>query len=225
MAKAAKPAAGTGHNSGFDPAQEKAFIREFQNVKDEEAAMAGSKGTLAQIYKRLENAGFSKEHIAFAKTLEKKNVSEVMADMEMRIKICRVMGHAAGRQLDFLDKDRTPIEDQAYTDGYSAGKFGRPATNPYGMETMAGQRWQQGFNDGNVFRNEALAEAISGDNLIKGGGESEDQNKDDETEEEQTEDGDGDGVDVTNALDGVAIPPGEETPVDDWDAADPNKAA
>lgn len=161
------------HNS-VDPAREKVFIAGFAQVKAEEVAMAGHKGTLAQIYKRMETAGFTKDHIAFAKTLEKKNVAEVIADFKAKIEICMIMGHQAGRQLDMLDKDRTPIEDQAYLDGLAAGKLGRAAANPYGMETIAGQRFQEGLNQGNVIRNAALNEAINGDNLIKGAADDED---------------------------------------------------
>lgn len=65
-----------GHNSGLDPAQERAFIREFTAIKEVESEMAENKGVLSGIYKRLENAGFDKEDIKFAKSLEKKNVAE-----------------------------------------------------------------------------------------------------------------------------------------------------
>lgn len=232
-ATAATPA--PGHNSGLDPAQERAFIREFQNIKDAESEMASSKGELAQIYKRLENAGFSKDHVAFAKSLEKKNVSEVLADFEMKIKICRIVGHAVGRQLDFLDKDRTPIEDKAYADGVAAGKFGRSATNPYGMETMSGQRWQQGFGDGNKFRNEALNEAVNGnDNLIKGAGDADDQTEDKNQDQAEVGSDTTDDAGVVSAeekadapLEGEVIEPSADAGAadDDWDAAAPKTAA
>jgi hypothetical protein len=166
-------AAEAGHNdkfgSGLDPKREAVFIREFQNIQDAETDMAEKKGAMSGIYKRLESAGFSKDHITFAKTLTKKNVAEVIADFTMKIAICRIMGHAAGRQLDMLDKDRTPIEDMAYGDGLAAGKLGKAPANPYGMETMAGQRWQQGMSDGNAFRNQALNEAINGPSISSKG--------------------------------------------------------
>ncbi len=223
-----------GHNSGIDPKREAVFIREFANIKAAEVDMAETKGQMSGIYKRLETAGFSKEHVAFAKSLEKKNVAEVIADFEMKIAIARIMGHAAGRQLDMLDKDRTPIEDIAYLDGLAAGKMGRSAANPYGMETIAGQRFQAGMNDGTAFRNKAINEAVNGkegEQLIKGGDDG------DGSEDQGGEDGDNDGVGDDNAdgSDGVSgsdtetgsddgsAESGSEGDDDDWDNADPAK--
>lgn len=222
--------------SGLDPKAEAGFIREYAAVKAAETDLAGRRGELAQIYKRLEQLGFSKEHVAFAKGLEKRNVAEVIADFEMKIKICRMMGHAAGRQLDMLDKDRTPLEEQAYGDGFSAGKFGRGGANPYGMETIAGQRWQQGLNDGNAFRNQALNEAVNGPGaggaeIIKGAGTDEGDGGDDtdgsgsDTDDDSGDTGDGDAD--TGDADADAEIPGEKpleassSDDDDWDRADP----
>jgi hypothetical protein len=234
-------AAEAGHNdkfgSGLDPKREAVFIREFQNIQDAETDMAEKKGAMSGIYKRLESAGFSKDHITFAKTLTKKNVAEVIADFTMKIAICRIMGHAAGRQLDMLDKDRTPIEDMAYGDGLAAGKLGKAPANPYGMETMAGQRWQQGMSDGNAFRNQALNEAINGPSadIIKGaggeetsevGGEEGDQGGEGEESgtagDDLETDGSGGDADGEAETDAGSDDAGDEH--DDWDAADPSRA-
>lgn len=193
-----------GHNSGLDPAQERAFIREFSAVKEAEAEMAEQKGVLSGIYKRLENAGFSKDDIKWAKDLEKKNVSEVVATMKRRIAIATIMGHAVGRQMEMFDKDRTPLEDAAYLEGLGAGRLRKANANPYGMETAAGQSWQKGFNEGNSEANAALAEAMD-DNLIKAGDE-----------------GEGEGETIIDDDDGVSE---GSTDDEDWDAAAPTKEA
>lgn len=159
-----------GHNSGLDPAQERAFIREFTAIHDAETEMAEQKGVLSGIYKRLENAGFTKDDVKWAKELQKKNVSEVVATMKRRIAIATIMGHAIGRQMEMFDKDRTPIEDAAYLEGLGAGRMRKANANPYGMETVAGQSWQKGFGEGNAESNLALSEALN-DNLIKAGDE------------------------------------------------------
>ena len=167
-----------GHNSGLDPAEERAFIREFANLKDAESEMAEAKGTMSGIYKRLENAGFTKADIAWAKQLEKQNVSEVVTTMRRRLSIATIMGHAIGRQFDMFEKDRTPIEDQAYEEGLAAGKLRKTNVNPYGMDSLAGQNWQKGFNEGTAFVNEALAEVLT-DNIIKAGDDGDDDGEDD----------------------------------------------
>ena len=70
--KAAEPAAKLGHNSGLDPAAERAFVREYASIKEVETEMAEDKGKLSGCYKRLENFGFTKDDIKWAKDLEKK---------------------------------------------------------------------------------------------------------------------------------------------------------
>lgn len=159
MAK--KPTPGAGHNgTGLTEDQEKVFVVELQNFTDAEASMAEKKGSMSGIVKRLESAGFTPDHIKWAKRLKKENVASIISDLKMKIGIARLMGHAAGRQLDIFE-DRTPIEDQAYLEGLSDGKLGVAHSNPYGMETAAGQRWQQGNNEGNTLRNAWLNQAIS----------------------------------------------------------------
>lgn len=202
-----------GHNSGLDPAQERAFIREFTAIQEAESDMAESKGVLSGIYKRLENAGFTKEDVKWAKELQKKNVGEVVATMKRRLAIATIMGHAIGRQMEMFEKDRTPLEDAAYLEGLGAGRMRKTNANPYGMETVAGQSWQRGFNEGTAEANAALAEAMN-ENLIKAGDETSEDEEDIDSEEAETEeaedssdDGDGDDSD------------------DDWEAAAPEPDA
>ena len=175
-----------GHNSGLDPAQERAFIREFTAIQDAESEMAESKGVLSGIYKRLENAGFTKDDVKWAKELQKKNVGEVLDTMKRRIAIATIMGHAVGRQMEMFDKDRTPLEDAAYLEGLGAGRLRKANVNPYGMETAAGQNWQRGFGEGNAEANAALAEALN-DNLIKAGDEEPEDSHSEEVEAEEAE--------------------------------------
>lgn len=202
-----------GHNSGLDPAQERAFIREFTAIKEVESEMAENKGVLSGIYKRLENAGFDKEDIKFAKSLEKKNVAEVQKRLMKQLGIATIMGHPISRQMELFAKDRTPLEDAAYLEGLGVGRFRKSMANPYGMETLAGQAFQRGVNEGTAEANAALAEAMN-ENLIKAGDESsEDGEGGDapETEAEEAEgseeDGDGDDND------------------DDWEASAPQPEA
>lgn len=247
--QARKPAeAKMGHNgTGLDETQEKVFIRELKNINESNSEMASLKGVQGGIYKRLEQAGFTKDHIKWAQTLEKQNVSEVLRDLRMKIAIAKLLGHAAGRQMDLID-DRTPLEDQAYLEGLSAGKLGRDPANPYGMETTAGQRWIQGMNEGAVIRNAALNEAVNGGQrqaeVIRGPGADNDDGADDDADENggssedegglgaETDGETGSDTDVGTdadaadgsgtALSGEIIPPGSSDD-DDWDAADPSK--
>lgn len=149
-----------GHNSGLDPAQERAFIREFASIKDAESEIAESRGTLSGIYKRLETAGFEKDDIKFAKSLEKQNVSEVIAKLKRWLGIAFIMGHPVSRQMEMFEKDRTPLEDAAYFEGLGSGRLRRPNANPYDMSSAPGQAWLRGFHEGTAEANKALAEAM-----------------------------------------------------------------
>lgn len=195
-----------GHNSGLDPAQERAFIREFSAIKEAESEMAESKGVLSGIYKRLENAGFTKEDVKWAKSLEAKNVSEVVASMKRKIAIATIMGHAIGRQMEMFDKDRTPLEDAAYLEGMGAGRLRKQNVNPYDMGSIAGQAWQRGFGDGNAEANAALSEALS-DGIIKAGV--------DETSEDDED------ADLAGSEEDEAEEAESSSEDDDWDAAAP----
>lgn len=209
-----------GHNSGLDPSQERAFIREFAAIKEAESDMAEAKGVMSGIYKRLENAGFEKADIKWAKDLEKKNVAEVIATQKRRLAIAVIMGHAISRQVEMFDKDRTPLEDAAYLEGRGAGKLRKQNVNPYGMETAAGQSWQKGYNEGAAEANAALAEVMS-DGIIKAGDETSETETNSETEDET--EGDDEGGDVVEA----SAEEGEGTPAstddDDWERAAPEK--
>ncbi len=203
-----------GHDSGLDPAQERAFLREFTALQEAETEMAEQKGVLSGVYKRLENAGFTKDDVRWAKDLQKKNVSEVVATMKRRLAIATIMGHAIGRQMEMFDNDRTPLEDAAYLEGLGAGRLRKQNHNHYGMETLAGQAWQKGFNDGTAEVNAALSEAMN-DNLIKAGGE-DDTSK--TSEEDQSESDADDDADDDADADG-------DSADDDWDAAAPKAEA
>ncbi len=192
-----------GHNSGLTPEQERMFIRLFPALKDEESEIAEHRGKMAGIYSLADTVGIKKEDFKWAKDLEKKNISEVIAELKRRLAIASLMGHQVGRQFDFFDKDRTPLEDAAYLEGLGAGRLRKPNANPYGMETAAGQAWQNGHNEGSKEANIALAEAMDGE-VIKGS----DETSDDGGDEDLTEASEND--ENTSSSDD-----------DDWDAAAP----
>lgn len=198
-----------GHNSGLDPAQERAFIVNYPRLVEAEAEMAASKGEMAGIYKALEAAGFTKDDIKWWNKTKATNVGEALETMKRRIGLTRLMGHGLGRRMDLFDKDRTPIEDAAYEEGRAVGLIGGDNINPYGMETVAGQNWQRGLNEGHAERNKILAEAMS-DQTIKSGADDDDDDADETSDAEDGDDDDAGGADNDNDD-------------DDWDAHDPSK--
>lgn len=140
--------------------EEQKFLEGFSNIKAFESEMAGTKGDIGAEYKRLKDIGWTKKDFEFAKSLEDKDVGQIIADFERKIRIAKMFGHQLGRQLDILDKDRTPQADRAYDEGFAAGRRRKDGTNPYTPGSQEGQNWQQGMNDGTELANKDLSGAM-----------------------------------------------------------------
>lgn len=168
--------------------EEQQFLNGFRQIKDVRSNIAAEMGDAKDIYDRLKKAGgFTKADIKWAFELEDKDAAEVIATMKRRLRIARILGHGVARQIEMFEEDRTPIEDRAYDEGLAAGKQRKEgATNPFGMDSAAGQAWQRGMNDGTAFANKELAdffdEPEGGDEIIKGSGDADPEFPDDQLE-------------------------------------------
>lgn len=143
--------------------EDQQFLRGFADLKILKSDMAGTKGDMGAIYKRLKDLGWSKKDIEFATTLEDKDIGQVIADFERKIRIAKLFGHQLGRQLNLLDADRTPQEDRAYEEGLAAGRLRKnESSSRYDPGSTAGQAWLKGFNEGHAFINRELDAAVNG---------------------------------------------------------------
>jgi hypothetical protein len=157
------------------------FLKGLREISNLESDMAGKKSDIGAVYRRGEQCGgWTKADFKWAQELEKKDAPKVIATMERRIRIARLLGHGVARQFSMFDEDRTPLDERAYEEGYAAGALRKPMANPYGLESPAGQAYQRGFNDGNAFINKDLASKFGdGDGeLIKGDDDSGDASED-----------------------------------------------
>lgn len=155
-----------GHNVADEREQfiEQTFLNVFREVKASKSEIGEIMSGINEAYKRLKPLGFTKGDVKWAFELEEKDSGEIIAMMQRRIRIAKMLGHGLARQIELFDEDRTPLEDRAYEEGLAAGKLRKDAHNPYGMDSPAGQRWQVGMNDGTAFANKTLS-----DELIKSG--------------------------------------------------------
>ena len=140
---------------------EQTFLNVLREIRDRKSAIGEEMAEINEAYKRLKPLGFTKADVKWAFELEEKDSGEVIATMKRRLRIAGMLGHGLARQLDLLDQDRTPLEDRAYEEGLAGGKLRKDATNPYGADSKAGQRWQQGLNDGTAFANRDLSHVMS----------------------------------------------------------------
>lgn len=165
MAKAAKkqtetPAAGHNVRDQKEMFAEQKFLNAVRQIKDFKSEIGEAMGEINEVYKSLKPLGFTKGDVKWAFELEEKDAGDVIATMQRRIKIAKMMGHGVARQFDMFDEDRTPLEDRAYDEGLAAGKMRKDAHNPYDMGSAAGQAWQRGLNDGTAFINQDLSDAL-----------------------------------------------------------------
>lgn len=151
-----------GHNEKTEQElyEEQKFLEGYAEIKELKSEMAGKKSDIGAVYKRLKDMGWSKKNIEFAQSLEDKDVGQIIADFEQKIRIARLFGHRLGRQLDLLDADRTPQEDRAYEEGFAVGRQRKDVTNPYQLGSQEYQRWQEGVNEGNALANRELLPAL-----------------------------------------------------------------
>ena len=141
--------------------EEQQFVKSYSELKLLESKGAGIKADMGVIYSRLKDMGWSKQDFVFARSLQDKDVGEVIADLEKKIRIARVMGHPLGRQLSLLDSDPASEDEKAYEEGYLCGKLRKENRNPYDIGSDKGQGWQRGFNEGNSFVNQDLSAVIN----------------------------------------------------------------
>lgn len=150
--------------------EEQQFLKGLGQIKDIKTNIALEMGDAKEVYDRLKKAGgFTKSDVKWAIELEEKDAAEVISTMQRRIRIAKMLGHGVARQFEMFE-DRVPIEERAYQEGLAAGKLRKDMTNPYGLESPAGQAYQRGINDGTEFINKELADQFEegeGSELIK----------------------------------------------------------
>lgn len=182
------PAAGVGHNSDLVQFQDQVFLESLVAIKAKDSEIAAKSGELSGIYDRLKKCEWTKADIAWAKELQTKDAGEIVTTMERRLRIAKLLGHSVSRQFDMFDKDRAPIEDVAYEEGFADGAQRKPESGRYDLSTSAGQKYQAGHNDGTAFINKDLAsqfESEDGDILIPGSADEDDEPVEETLENEE----------------------------------------
>lgn len=172
------------------------FFKLFGELQNKNSDAAGIKGEINGIYQRAKAFKISKGAFKFALTLQDKDTSEVIADLEEKLWVARNMGHSVGRQFNLFE-DKTPQDERAYQEGHAVGAMGGENKNPYDAGSPEGQAWQKGMNEGNTFRNETFKAAIDETELG-----ADDENE--EVDEADADDAEGDGVDPEDEFDAAA---------------------
>jgi ribosome modulation factor len=88
---------------------------------------------------------------------EDAGIERLQRDMERRARVAAYVGAEIGTQFSLLDEvDRTPAVDKAFAAGKIAGMEGKDASPPHAVSTPQGQKWLQGWHDGQRINRELL---------------------------------------------------------------------
>jgi hypothetical protein len=149
------------HDNERTQFEEQRFLSAFRQIKELKSDIGATMADINEIYKSLKPLGFTKGDIKWAFELEEKDAGDILATMQRRIRIAKMLGHGLARQLEFIETDRTPLDDRAYDEGLAAGKLRKEMSCPFDLGSPAGQAWQRGFNDGTAFSNKELADVFA----------------------------------------------------------------
>lgn len=148
-AAAPKPPVASGNTDDLDREEKALFLHHMPLIKAAKEALNTANSNLRNLYKKAKAEGnFTKADFdtAFALETAEKEARE-RAKIARALKIARIVGSAMGNQLDlFLEPDRTPIADRAYSEGEKASMENRAASPPYDPSTEAYRKYMEGFH-------------------------------------------------------------------------------
>lgn len=147
-------------NSEKEQHEERQFLTGMKEIADYKSEMSVKMNLINQVYKHLKKFNFTKADVKWGFELEEKDAPEVMATMQRRLRIAKMLGHGVARQMDLLETDRTPLVDRAYEMGLNVGKLRKEMSCPFDLASEAGQSWMKGVTDGTEFINKELAAAV-----------------------------------------------------------------
>lgn len=150
-AKPPKPDAPSVNSDDFDAEEKALFLNHhLPTVRRLRALLLTANSNLRGAYKKAKaESGFTKADFDTAFAVETaENEARERAAIARKLKIAKIMGSALGNQLDmFLEPDRTPITDRAYSEGEQASIENRPAKPSYDPSTAAFREYMEGFHD------------------------------------------------------------------------------
>jgi hypothetical protein len=162
------------------PAEDAVLALNVAKLMAADILFAGAKDDHKAIRVHVEAKGVNLKAYAWAdKIIKAGDVGGAVELIEATLKILKIRGRpATSSQLELLtsEDDRTPLDERAAEEGRYAGimGFGDDA-NPYGIDSAAGQAWQNAYNGGCEERKLILSLEPSADSeLIKGADNGED---------------------------------------------------
>lgn len=180
MAKAKKqdvheeaPATATaGHNSELTPSEWRALhFHHFRQIEDQKAKVKEAQDALKKLRKTAKADGCVMADLDYmARCAELEDPSIVPEEIRRRAEIASWFALPVNYQPDMF-ADRTPLDDRAFEEGKAAGLAGKNPEGPYDAASSAGQRWLEGWHEGQRIMREDLQSAMEKRNSAKSGDE------------------------------------------------------
>lgn len=167
----------TGHNSGeLTPAESRALMfHHFNLIEAQKAVVKAAQDDLKKLKKTAKADGLVMADLDYmARCAELEDPTIVPEEMRRRAEIASWFALPVNFQPDMFT-DRMPLDERAYEEGVAAGFQGKDPTAPYDASSSAGQRWLEGWHEGQRQMRDDLEAAMtkrnagkSGDELISG---------------------------------------------------------
>jgi hypothetical protein len=172
MAKKADAAPGEGHNA--QPADDAVLALNLAKMIAADTLFDGAKADHKAVKQHVEAKGVNvKAHALASKIIASGKVTEYVELFGDTLKYLKIRGRPVQTsQLDLLttEDDQTPLDDRAREEGRYAGIMGfSSGSNPYAIDSKAGQIWLDAWNGGEVERKRILdLDPAEGSEVIKG---------------------------------------------------------
>lgn len=161
--------ASAGHNSGeLTPAESRALMfHHFNLIEAQKLKVKAEQDALKKLRKTARADGLimaDLDYMARCADLEDPNIAPY--ELRRRAEIASWFALPVNFQPDMFT-DRMPLDDRAYEEGVAAGLQGKDPTAPYDAASQAGQRWLEGWHEGQRQMREDLEAAMSKRNAEK----------------------------------------------------------
>ncbi|MDR7035245.1 hypothetical protein [Mesorhizobium sp. BE184] len=163
-------AAPTGHNSGeLTPAESRALMfHHFNLIEAQKAVVKAAQDDLKKLKKTAKADGLVMADLDYmARCAELEDPTIVPEEMRRRAEIASWFALPVNFQPDMFT-DRMPLDERAYEEGVAAGLQGKDPTAPYDASSSAGQRWLEGWHEGQRQMRDDLEAAMTKRNAAKG---------------------------------------------------------
>lgn len=161
-------AAGPGHNGAELTDEQRCSLlfahvadidKQAKTLADAKKVADDAKGQLASLYKIAKGQGFQRDEIdEFRELRSPEGEARLRVRLERSVRLARWLSLPVGNQgdFDFSGVDRTPVDDRAFNLGKIAGMEAQDASPPYSAGSSQGQKWMEGWHEGQKLNREAL---------------------------------------------------------------------